>query len=101
MLGFETAHYDRLAIEKPDYEMPYLPLGELLLETVSKNVRDREKSVSSLLAGAVYAAIVNDWRYPEMLYEQVLCRIRAEHEVKARKAAILKAYLLKNTEIDK
>lgn len=95
------AHYDRLAIEKPDYEMPYLPLRELLLETVSKNVRDREKSVSSLLAGAVYAAIVNDWRYPEMLYEQVLCRIRAEHEVKARKAAIIKAYLLKNTEIDK
>ena len=95
------AHYDRLAIEKPDYEMPYLPLRELLLETVSKNVRDREKSVSSLLAGAVYAAIVNDWRYPEMLYEQVLCRIRAEHEIKARKAAIIKAYLLKNTEIDK
>lgn len=95
------AHYDRLAIDKPEYEKPYLPLRELLLETVSKNVRDREKSVSSLLAGAVYAAIVNDWRYPEMLYEQVLCRIRAEHEVKARKAAILKAYLLKNTEIDK
>ena len=36
-----------------------------------------------------------------MLYEQILCRIRAEHEVNARKAAILKAYLLKNTEIDK
>ena len=95
------AHYDRLAIDKPDYEKPYLPLGELLLETVSKNVREREKSISSLLAGAVYAAIVNDWRYPEMLYEQILCRIRVEHEVNARKAAILKAYLLKNTEIDK
>ena len=95
------AHYDRLAIDKPDYEKPYQPLGELLLETVSKNVREREKSISSLLAGAVYAAIVNDWRYPEMLYEQILCRIRAEHEVNARKAAILKAYLLKNTEIDK
>ena len=64
-------------------------------------MRDREKSVSALLGGAVYAAILNDWRYPEMLYEQVLCRIRAEHDVRARKAAIIKAYLLKNKEIDK
>ena len=95
------AHYDRLAIEKPDFEKGELTLRKLLLETVSKNARDREKSVSSLLTGAVYAAIVNDRRYPEMLYEQVLCRIRAEHEVKARKAAIIKAYLLKNKEIDK
>ena len=95
------AHYDRLAIDKPEYEKPYLPLSELLLETVSKNVRDREKSISALLAGAVYAAIINDWRYPEMLYEQILCRIRAEHTVNARKAAIIKAYLLKNTNMEK
>ena len=33
-----------------------------------------------------------------MLYEQVLTRIRAEHEVSSGKAAIIKAYLLKNTE---
>ena len=95
------AHYDRLAIEKPDFEKGDLTLRKLLLETVSENARDREKSVSALLGGAVYAAIVNDWRYPEMLYEQILCRIRAEHDVRARKAAIIKAYLLKNKEIDK
>lgn len=95
------AHYERLSIERPEFAKEYLPLGELLLETVSKNVRDREKSVSPLLAGSLYSAIINDMRYPEMLYEQILCRIRTEHDVNTGKAAIIKAYLLKNTTIGK
>ena len=95
------AHYERLAIEKPEYEKTYLPLKELLLETVSKNVRNREKAISSLLTGEVYSAIINDWRYPDMLYEQILCRVRAEHDVNPSKAAIIKAYLMKNTDTDK
>ena len=90
-----AAHYERLQIEGAKRVLtPYW----LALETTSPNVSDRSKAVSPILSGALLSAILNDWRYPEMLYEQVLTRIRAEHEVSAGKAAIIKAYLLKNTE---
>lgn len=90
-----AAHYERLQIEGAKRVLtPYC----LALETTSPNVSDRSKAVSPILGGALLSAILNDWRYPEMLYEQVLTRIRAEHEVLSGKAAIIKAYLLKNTE---
>lgn len=96
-----AAHYKRLEIDKSDKLRKYLTPYFLLLETVSPNVRDRAGSVSPLLGGALLSAIINDWRYPETLYESVLTRIRAEHEVTAGKAAIIKAYLLKNTNNEK
>lgn len=92
-----AAHYQRLAIEKPDSDRKYLTPYSLLLETTSPNARDRAKDVSPLLGGAILSAILNDWRYPEALYETVLTRIRAEHKVTSGKGAIIKAWLLKNT----
>ena len=90
-----AAHYERLSIEGAKRVLtPYW----IAIETTSPNVSDRSKAVSPILGGALLSAILNDWRYPEMLYEQVLTRIRAEHEVSPGKAAIIKAYLLKNTE---
>lgn len=95
-----AAHYRRLEIEKSDKLQKYLTPFFLLLETVPSNLRDRSKGISPLLSGALFTAIINDWRYPEMLYEAVLTRIRAEHEVTAGKAAIIKAYLIKNTDVN-
>ena len=91
-----AAHYKRLEIEKSDRQRKYLTPYWLLLETVSPNVQNRAKAVSPLLGGSLISAILNDWRYPEALYESVLIRIRAEHEISSGKAAIIKAYLLKN-----
>lgn len=91
-----AAHYRRLEIEKSDRQRKYLTPYWLLLETVSPNVQNRAKAVSPLLGGSLLSAIFNDWRYPEALYESVLIRIRAEHEISSGKAAIIKAYLLKN-----
>lgn len=93
-----AAHYRRLEIAKPDFAKPYLTPFFLTLETVSPKSKD--KAASPLLAGSLLNAIINDWRYPEMLYESVLTRIRAEHEVTPGKTAIIKAYLLKNTKND-
>ena len=109
-----AAHYRRLEIDKSEKQRRYLTPYRLLLETVrqsrakavspllggetvSPNVQKRAKAVSPLLGGALLGAILNDWRYPEALYESVLIRIRAEHEVPSGKAAIIKAYLIKNT----
>lgn len=92
-----AAHYRRLEIDKSEKQRRYLTPYRLLLETVSPNVKNRAKAVSPLLGGALLGAILNDWRYPEALYESVLIRIRAEHEVPSGKAAIIKAYLIKNT----
>lgn len=89
-----AAHYRRLEIDKSEKQRRYLTPYRLLLETVRQS---RAKAVSPLLGGALLGAILNDWRYPEALYESVLIRIRAEHEVPSGKAAIIKAYLIKNT----
>ena len=91
-----AAHYRRLEIDKSEKQRRYLTPYRLLLETVSPNVQNRAKAVSPLLGGALLGAILNDWRYPEALYESVLIRIRAEHEITRGKAAILKAYYTRN-----
>lgn len=95
-----AAHYERLSIEQPRGNRPYLTPYFLLLETAPPNARDRAGAVSPLLAGALLSAILNDWRYPESLYEAVLTRIRAEQDITPGKAAIMKAYLLKNTDCE-
>lgn len=92
-----AAHYKRLEIIKSDQTRKYMTPLQLLFETVSPNVRDRSKAISPILTGALLQAVLNDWRYPDALYESVLVRIRAEHEVSSGKAAILKAFLIKNT----
>lgn len=95
-----AAHYVRLEIDKSEKQRKYLTPFWLLLETTSPNVKDRAKNVSPVLAGAMLSAILNDWPYPESLYEAILIRIRAEHEVSPGKAAIIKAFLIKNTDCE-
>ena len=42
-------------------------------------------------------SMLNGGRYPETLMNQTLLRIRAEHDITHGKAAIVKAYLIRNT----
>ena len=90
-----TAHHERMEIVRPAYEkFDTLPLWAMLRETVNLNSRD--KSPSPILAGAVARAIFSGDRYPAALLEQTMLRIRAERYVTRGRAAILKAYYLKN-----
>lgn len=93
-----NAHHDRLKIDRPSYETSsdFLPLWKLLAETVNQNSRD--KKPSPVMAGATARAIWNGERYPASLLNGIMLRIRADHDVNWRRAAILKAYLLKNCE---
>lgn len=88
-------HYDRLNVVRPANDsFDTIPLWKLLAATVNQNSRD--KSPSPVMAGEVLRAILTDTRYPASLYNGVMLRIRAEKKVDRTRAAILKAYLLKN-----
>ena len=96
-------HYDRMEIVRPAADaVEYLGIWRMLQETVNKKSRDK-KPVSSM-SGAVYRSIISGSRYPASLYQAVLGRIRAEqddgdsriYKITRGRAAIIKAYLLKN-----
>lgn len=90
-----NAHYNRLAIHKPSFERyELLPLWRLMQETVNQNSRD--KSPSPQLSGEMLRAILCGTRYPATLINAVTLRIRAEHDISYGKAAIIKAYYMKN-----
>ena len=91
-------HYERLKIIKPAYEKyEDLSVWQLLQETVNKNAR--EKTASPQLAGDVLMAVLTDGLYPATLINAVTLRIRAEHEITRGRAAIIKAYYLRNKNI--
>ena len=89
-------HYERLEIVGGRYEM--LPLWALLRETVNLNSRD--KMPSPAMAGATARAVFSGGHYPASLLEGVMLRIRAERNITWGRAAILKAYYLKNPHKD-
>ncbi len=89
-------HNERLKIVGAKYET--IPLWALLQATV--NMNSREKTASPAMAGATARAIFSGTRYPASLLESVMLRIRAERDITWNRAAILKAYYLKNEHKD-
>ncbi|MBR4658968.1 MAG: type I-C CRISPR-associated protein Cas8c/Csd1 [Clostridia bacterium] len=88
-------HHERMRIDRPSFDkFETVPLWKLLSETVNPNARD--KSANPILSGAVARAIFSGGPYPVSLIESIMLRIRAEHDVSRIKAAIIKAYYLKN-----
>ena len=87
-----NAHYGRLKILGSRYR--FMPLWALLRETVNLNTTD--KSPSPVMAGAVARAVFTGSLYPASLLEATMLRIRAERDITPGRAAILKAYYLKN-----
>ena len=95
MLRNVGRHYGRLEIVRPTYDRyERLPCWKLLQETVNQNARD--KMPSPQMAADTMKAILTGSTYPASLLNGVMLRIRAEHEVTRGRAAIIKAYYLKN-----
>lgn len=94
-----NAHHERMEIVRPSYD-PYetIPLWAMLRETVNLNTRDKDPS--PVMAGATARAIFTGAPYPAALMEAVMLRIRAERNITRGRAAILKAYYLKNPHRD-
>lgn len=89
------AHYDRLEIVRPSFD-PFdnIPVWRMLKETVNPN--SREKKPPADMAGDTLRAILTNTPYPATLLNGVTLRIRADREMNRTRAAILKAYYLKN-----
>lgn len=88
-------HQKRLEIVRPAFDnRANLSIWSLLRETANPNSRD--KKPPEPLIGALMRAVLMNALYPAELFTQTEIRLRAEHEVSRGKAAILKAYLLRN-----
>lgn len=95
-------HYDRLDVARAPYEKKYLTPYRLLAETENPNAK--QAAATSVLGGALMRSILGDLPYPEALYENTILRVRATqdnderhtHKVTRGRAAIIKAYLIKN-----
>ncbi|MEG1441696.1 MAG: type I-C CRISPR-associated protein Cas8c/Csd1, partial [Oscillospiraceae bacterium] len=89
-------HYERMEIVRPSFDnAERLSIWKLLNETV--NPKSKDKSASPLLAGALAMSILNNQRYPAVLMNAIMLRIRAEQNVNRARAGIIKAFLLKNS----
>lgn len=89
-------HYRDLEIVRPSFDkFPTLPVWRLLRETVNQNARNPEPNPR--LAGDLLLAILNGTPYPATLLDGVVLRIRAEREITRGRAAILKAWYLRNS----
>lgn len=89
-------HYQNMDITKPKWEeREYLGVREMLDETANKKSKDR-KPVPNM-AAMVMRAVISGGRYPASLFTDLVTRIRAEQgEITWGRAAIIKAYLIRN-----
>ena len=89
-------HADALRIVRPAYDnREFLSVWSLARETV--NLNERTPTPSALLVGSLLRAVLTGGRYPAALLNGVTLRIRAEQNITRGRAAILKAYYLRNT----
>lgn len=92
-------HEEQMKIVKPSFEtLEYLTLWQTVSQTV--NPKSKDKSCKPHLAGDVLNAILNGTNYPATLYYGVQSRISAERKITWGKAAIIKAYLMRNYKIN-
>jgi len=83
-----------MEIERAPFEPQFVPLWKLMQETVSP--KSNNKVSSPLLAGAILRSILHSAPYPPSLFYNIMVRILAEKKINYEKAAIIKAYLLRN-----
>ncbi len=87
-------YYEDLEIEREFSDQPrYLPVWQVIRETVSKKSKDKEPA--PLLAGAVIRAILGNFTLPAALFNAILLRIRSDSDTGYTRSAILKACLIR------
>lgn len=93
-----NAHFERLEIQRPDSAHGKRSVWGLLQETLIPDAANQNPSPQ--LSGDLLRAILEGGRYPQTLFNAVERRLRAGDKLNWRKAAILKAILLRNDQND-
>ena len=103
LLGKLRAHFRDIRIEarpakgkfRGDPEFP--SLQSLLDQTCPKKKKklDREK-IPPILAGPLLRAVINGAPYPRSLFDAIIRRLRAGHEMNYTRACAIKGYLVRN-----
>ncbi|MDO4732500.1 MAG: type I-C CRISPR-associated protein Cas8c/Csd1 [Bacillota bacterium] len=88
------SHEERLEIDKYKEERAKLSPWRILQETVNPKAKDKKPLPQ--LAGDYLRSILLGSPYPNTLYINILLRIQAERKINYRKAAVIKAFLIKN-----
>lgn len=87
-------HYIDLAIVKSfENEPDFISIGMILRETAPLG---DAKRIPPLLGGVLMRSILTGMPYPQVLYNSILSRIRADQKVNYVRAAIIKACLARN-----
>ena len=99
-----SAHQERMDLIHPSWEKRRIPVWKTLQEII--NPHTTNKVSSPLLSGSLMRSVLNNTRYPEALYQNIMMRIFADKDQKGEnrsiqkinyvRAAFIKAYLLKN-----
>lgn len=90
-------HQKRLNIIRPSFDnKETLSIWALLRETVKQNNRNKAPQPQPQLVGELMRSVLTDSPYPAELFMQTEIRLRAEKNVTRGKAAIIKAWLLRN-----
>lgn len=90
-------HYENLEIVSDNRsKFKNIPVWALLRETI--NEKSSNKAASPQMSGDTLRAILTGGNYPETLYQQTQLRIKAEQKITRGRAAIIKAYLIRNTD---
>jgi CRISPR-associated protein Csd1 len=90
------AHYDALSLKRSSDKDPEFPAVWQILRQTGRESKD----IPPLLSGPLMRAILTGSRYPQGLFSAVLNRIRADHEITFLRAAIFKAFLIRNHQLD-
>lgn len=84
-------------IRQYDNEPEFPPLWLLLRQTATLN---KSENISPVLAGGLARAMLTGAQYPQSLLPAVLGRIRSEHAVTYYRAALIKAFLTRNNQLE-
>jgi len=89
-------HYDALSLKRSSDKDPEFPAVWQILRQTGRESKD----IPPLLSGPLMRSILTGSRYPQGLFSAVLNRIRADHEITFLRAAIFKAFLIRNHQLD-
>lgn len=91
-------HFEDIEIVRPPHEREFLSLFQLLVATAAEGKAD---NILPNLGGEIARAVLNGTGYPRTLLAGAVRRCKAEQKVNRTRAALIKAFLVREARIQK